>query len=73
MLGDIPEAWVVQDGQAVVPVFGAPEVDLAHTGGFTVGYTFFETASVKRLVLLGQAGLGYSLTVWRPGFGLELA
>ena len=70
--GDVPERGVVEDLGAVVPVFSAPEVDIAHAGGAAILETVFQPLGIERFVLLGQAGLGDGLLVGRPGFGLEL-
>lgn len=71
-MGDLPQAGVVQGLLAVVPVFGTPEVDLAHAGGFAVAKAGLQPLGVQGFVLLGQAGLLDALAVGWPGFGLEL-
>ena len=72
LLGDVPEGGVMQELGAVVPVFGAPEVDLSHTGGFSILEPILEAFGIERLVLLVKAGLLDGLAVRRPGLGLQL-
>ena len=73
LFGDVPEAGVVEDLGAVVPVFGAPHVDTAHAGGLAVVEDVLQAFGVEGLALLVQAGLRNRLAVRRPGFSLEFA
>ena len=70
LLGGGPDGGVVEDGQAVVPVFGTPKIDGFDASILGEFNPFGQLLGVERFILFSKRNVGNILAVWWPWLNL---
>ena len=70
LFGGGPDGGVVEYGQAVVPVFGAPKINGLDAGILSEFNSFGQLLGVERFILFSKRNVGNILAVWWPWLSL---